>query len=246
MAAVFIAFFATCIFGVIAGIAIAVGFSLVMFILNSTAPPIVELTRAPGTMNYKVKSNLADNMVYKVKTNKERLRQIFGFGTDAQAAISQERVRVLRLEAPLWFANIALFSEVLLQQLKSPTLKALVLDMSTVPWMDATAATELNKILDRFEDDDTALLLANTTHDIRQTIRSIRGNFCDGLFFESIYEAWASARESKLTRRTSVPATEGMITRILSVRHMLTAPKSASTSDQASEENPCMPREAWT
>merc|ERR550532_1686185 len=95
-------------------------------------------------------------------------------------------------------------------------LKALVLDMSTVPWIDATAATGLNKILDRFEDKDTALLLANTTHDIRQTIRSIRGNFCDGLFFESIYEAQAFAKESKVTRRTSMPETSPL-TKVISV-----------------------------
>jgi MFS superfamily sulfate permease-like transporter len=245
LAALFTAFFGTCLFGVITGIAIAVGFSLVMFILNSTDPQIVELKRTPGSMNYKVKGNIHDNMVYKVKSAKETFFGLCGFNTDAQQVPADERVRILRFEAPLWFANIAVFEDILFRQLKSTTLKALVLDMSTVPWMDATAATDLNKIIDRFEDEDTALLLANTSHDIRQTIRSIRGDFCDGLFFESIYEAQAFANEGKVTHMTSTPKSPvGPVTRVLSSMRMIKTPTPNSPPTSPVGQTPT-PKIAW-
>jgi len=240
LAALFTAFSATCIFGVIAGIAIAVGFSLLMFIFNSTYPQISELTRSPGTMVYKVNSVIVGTMVYEVKHTDESFRRVFGCGTDSQPASSRGRVRILRFEAPLWFANIALFSEVLIQQLKSVGLEVLVLDMSTVPWMDATAATELNKILTRFEEESTALRLANTTHDIRQTIRSIRGNSCEGLFFDSIYEAQACTKdkENNLAVVTSMPklTQHPVLTKVISGMRMLSKQRTPS-SPQALEDN---------
>jgi len=247
LAALFTAFFATCIFGVIAGIAIAVGFSLVMFIFNSTYPQISELERSPGTMIYKVKSVIVGTMVYEVKHTDESFRRFFGCGTGSQPATWRGRVRILRFDAPLWFANISLFSEVLIKQLKSVGLEVLVLDMSTVPWMDTTAATELNKILTRFEEEGTALHLANTTHDIRQIIRSIRGNSCEGLFFDSIYEAQACTKdkEDNLAVVPSMPkiTQHPAITRVISGMRRISEQRTSS-SPQAPEDN--LPRRiAW-
>merc|ERR1712196_275578 len=50
--ALVIAFGATCFLGVVQGMASAIGFSLVVFVYNSSYPQIVELNRSPGTMYY--------------------------------------------------------------------------------------------------------------------------------------------------------------------------------------------------
>merc|ERR1712137_339654 len=47
------AFAATCFLGVVQGMIIAISFSLVMFIFNSTYPEIVELRRVKGSSNYR-------------------------------------------------------------------------------------------------------------------------------------------------------------------------------------------------
>eukprot|EP00941_MAST-03F_sp_MAST-3F-sp1_P005295 g5295.t1 len=112
------AFLGVLFLGVVEGMIGAVTLSLLVFIYYATQPRIIELGRAVGTLHY---------------TTGEGVRFI-------------DKARVLRFEAPLFFANAGALNRRIRRELAtdgSASDVALVLDFSAVGWVDSTAADTL-------------------------------------------------------------------------------------------------------
>jgi MFS superfamily sulfate permease-like transporter len=123
-----IAFVATLLLGVLVGLLFAIGVSVVVHILNSASPRIVELGRAVRTVDYQP------------------------LDPDDPAVLAVPRAKLLRFEAPLFFANVQGLTARLSLELRQNSVenlskkaqwRALALDMACVAWIDSTAADKL-------------------------------------------------------------------------------------------------------
>jgi len=138
------AFAATCFLGVVQGMMIAIGFSLVMFIFNSTYPEITELERVSGSNHYE----------------------------PCASDGALKPVKILRFEAAMWFANITRLSDALLIEFRRKELRGVILDMSAVPRVDTTAAAGLKKLLMRAKEQNVTIAFAATQPEVREMIRA--------------------------------------------------------------------------
>merc|ERR550532_1535845 len=114
---------------------IAIGFSLVVFIFNSSYPEIVEIKRISGSMNYEAQRG-------------EEVSKC-GFKVPSRIATKPAAIRTFRFEGAMWFANASHLNDVVLTELKSERLHSLILDMSSVPRIDVTAGAAIKKMLAR-------------------------------------------------------------------------------------------------
>eukprot|EP00928_Gymnodinium_smaydae_P019813 TRINITY_DN17628_c0_g1_i1.p1 TRINITY_DN17628_c0_g1~~TRINITY_DN17628_c0_g1_i1.p1 ORF type:complete len:1283 (+),score=142.92 TRINITY_DN17628_c0_g1_i1:40-3888(+) len=174
-----IAFVSTCTLGVVHGMIIAIGFSLVLFIFHSAYPQIVELRRIRGTMNY--------DIACAVDQVPARGSRVCKTGSD-----HSKHVCVVRFEAPMWFANVPRFSDHLLETLKRGRgrIHGVVCDMSSVPRMDTTAGMTFAKLLIRSKELGASIAFANATGEVQAMLYATCGLKCDS-FHTSIYEAEA-------------------------------------------------------
>ncbi|MFY1699561.1 SulP family inorganic anion transporter [Solwaraspora sp. WMMA2101] len=139
-------FLVTLVAGVEAGLAVGVGFSLVVFLHRSARPHTAELGRVPGTGTFR---NVA---------------RYQGLVTDPQVA-------VLRIDGPLYFAN----AEYLADQLSAlaedrPSLHAVVLDASAISDADTDGAHTLAQARDRLAGRGVALHLATVRGPVRDLL----------------------------------------------------------------------------
>jgi SulP family sulfate permease len=86
-------------------------------------------------------------------------------------AHAPEGVVVLRVEAPLFFANADAVRQALLAAGREDGVRAVVLDAETTPAIDATAAAMLHQIADDLRRDGRELLLARDVAGIRDLLR---------------------------------------------------------------------------
>jgi SulP family sulfate permease len=118
-----LAFCATLVFGVMLGLAISVVASLAVVLRQTTRPHVAVLGRIPGTAQFR---------------NVDR----------SPAAVTTDGVVVVRVDAPLYFANLDYLRERLtkVEEEHGGGLRVLVLDASSVTELDSSADTALAEI----------------------------------------------------------------------------------------------------
>jgi SulP family sulfate permease len=132
-----LAFAGTLAFGVQLGLGISVVASLAVVLRQTTRPHIAVLGRIPGTTQFR---------------NVER----------SPAAVTTDGVVVVRVDAPLYFANLDYLREKLtsLEEEQDGRMRVLVLDASSVTELDSSADTALVEIAGDFAERDVELYLA--------------------------------------------------------------------------------------
>jgi SulP family sulfate permease len=137
---------ATLLFGVLAGVAIGIGFSLLWLVSVATRPHIPVLGREPGTQVFR---DLADNP------------------DDEQ----YDDVVVLRLDAGLFFATAdALDDRVRALTTSGSGATAVVLDCEGINFVDSQGSATLHEILDYCDDEGLTLRLARVKPSVRTTL----------------------------------------------------------------------------
>jgi SulP family sulfate permease len=178
-----LAFGATLALGIEQGIAVAVAASLVVVLRQSSRPHTAILGRVPGTTAFR---------------NVERSPEV----------VTTPGIVVLRIDAPLYFANAEFLKEKLrrVEDGEHGALRVLVLDASSVNDLDSSADQALHEIADDFASRGIDLYLANVKGLILDVMR--RSGFHQRLgadhFFLSTDEAVRRA-ESELGANADVP-----------------------------------------
>jgi len=157
--ALIIAFFVTTFFGVVTGVMAAMSFSIAVFIFNSAFPRTVELHRHTGDRDYVAVEPKPDGVsciaCWRPKGNLKPMK-------------------VIRFEAPLWYANSSGFVDRILAELRMVS-TAVVLDMSSVPWIDATGATAVKKVLERAKELGVEVAFTSVNHDVEFVLKALCG-----------------------------------------------------------------------
>lgn len=132
-----LAFGGTLAFGVELGLGISVLASLAVVLRQTTRPHIAVLGRIPGTTQFR---------------NVER----------SPSAVTTDGVVVVRVDAPLYFANLSYLREKLtnLEEEQDGRMRVLVLDATSVTELDSSADTALVEIAEDFAHRDVAFYLA--------------------------------------------------------------------------------------
>ena len=157
----------TLLFGVLAGVVIGIGLSLLWLISVATRPPMPLLGRAPGT-------------------------QVF---RDLEENPEDDRfpgVVALRLDGGLFFATSdALEDRIREVALSSPRITGIVLDCEGIDFIDSQGSAKMHEILDLTEQAGVTLRLARLKSAVRDLLR--RDDFLDRLgddkVHASVYEA---------------------------------------------------------
>ena len=143
-----LAFSATLILGIEKGIAVAVAASLVVILQKTSRPHVAVLGRLPGTHVFR---------------NVER----------SPAAVTSPGILVVRVDAPLYFANAEYLKEKLERVAadREEDLQVLVFDMSSVNDIDSSADRALHELADDFESQGIDLYLASVKGLVRDVMR---------------------------------------------------------------------------
>lgn len=190
-----VAFIATAFAGVVVGMMMAIGFSLVVFVFNSTYPQITHLRREAGSMYYEPVLDKQEGfrlLGFSIPLTKQARRvSMFGATTPAAFGSSDSMVKIFRFEAPLWFANVNRLSDKISVEIHLG-ITGLVLDMSTVTWVDVTACTQLKKLLARIMDAKIHLVFVHTGVEVKHMIQ-VTCQIEESRFFQSTYQAEMAA-----------------------------------------------------
>ncbi|HEX6382844.1 MAG TPA: SulP family inorganic anion transporter, partial [Acidimicrobiia bacterium] len=143
-----LAFSATLILGIEKGIAVAVAASLIVILQKTSRPHVAVLGRLPGTHVFR---------------NVER----------SPAAVTSPGIVVVRVDAPLYFANAEYLKEKLERVAgdREEDLQVLVFDMSSVNDIDSSADRALHELADDFEAQGIDLYLASVKGLVRDVMR---------------------------------------------------------------------------
>ena len=141
-----VTFGATLVFGVSLGLAFGVGASLLFFVLRTTRPHTAVLGRLPGTEVY---------------------RNVLRF-PDAETVPG---LVVIRLDAPLYFANAAYLTAQIRRLVDAQAARAVVIDMGAVHEIDVSALASLRELSRELREQGVALYLA----DIKGPVRDLLG-----------------------------------------------------------------------
>jgi SulP family sulfate permease len=179
-----VAFASTLLLGVEWGLLVSVVASLGVVIRQTTHPHTATLGRVPGSTAYR---------------NVERVPE----------AVTVDGVVVLRIDAPLYFANVE-FIQDLLRQIETAEggrLRVLVLDASSVNDLDSSADRALQEIAEDFDRRGVELYIANAKGLVRDVMRrsGLYDRLGPGRFFLSTHEAVSQA-ERLLKPEPDVPA----------------------------------------
>jgi SulP family sulfate permease len=143
-----LAFSATLILGIEKGIAVAVVASLIVMLQKTSRPHVAVLGRLPGTHAFR---------------NVER----------SPAAVTTPGVLVVRVDAPLYFANAEYLKEKLerVAAEREEDLQVMVFDMSSVNDIDSSADRALHELADDFAARGIDLYLASVKGLVRDVMR---------------------------------------------------------------------------
>ena len=178
-----LSFWATLGLGIERGIIVAVVASLLVVLSQTARPHTAVLGRVPGTTNFR---------------NVER----------TPGAVTIPGVVVLRVDAPLYFANAEFVAETVREVEASypDPLRVLILDFSSVTDLDTTAEAVLSELADDYTARGVEFYLANVKGIILDVMR--RSGFYDrlgaGRFFFSTHEAVGCAQNLLETREISL------------------------------------------
>jgi SulP family sulfate permease len=155
------------VFGLLVGLAIAVGLSLLALVYRAYRPSYAVLGRAPGAVD------------------DERLR--FRGVEDHPDAETFPGIVIVRIDGELFFANARWFRDVVrsLVRDQSPPVRELLLHVGAVPHIDTTAAQMLRDLIGELDEAGVTLAFARATtglvHDLeRNGITRLVGD--DGFF----------------------------------------------------------------
>jgi MFS superfamily sulfate permease-like transporter len=158
------------VFGLLIGLAIAVGLSLLALVYRAYRPSYAVLGRAPGAVD------------------DERFR--FRGVEDHPDAETFPGLVILRVDGELFFANARWFRDVVrsLVRDQSPPVRELLVHAGAVPHIDTTAAQMLRELIAELEEAGTTLAFARVTtglvHDLeRNGIVRLVG---DDRFFDTV------------------------------------------------------------
>ncbi|PKN56154.1 MAG: sodium-independent anion transporter [Deltaproteobacteria bacterium HGW-Deltaproteobacteria-14] len=164
-----VTFAATLGLGIQQGILIGVATSIGWLVIKTTRPHTAVLGRLPQTTYYR-----------NVKNH--------------PSAERTPGVLALRMDARLYFGNVAHLKRILTSELGADAAdgcKAVVVDASSINDLDSSGATALEDLRADLEAQGVTLLLANVKHPVRQVMQ--RAGFCDRLgadhFFEDVHAA---------------------------------------------------------
>eukprot|EP00927_Polykrikos_kofoidii_P060144 TRINITY_DN55212_c0_g1_i1.p1 TRINITY_DN55212_c0_g1~~TRINITY_DN55212_c0_g1_i1.p1 ORF type:complete len:1248 (+),score=118.50 TRINITY_DN55212_c0_g1_i1:60-3803(+) len=181
-----IAFVATCFLGVVQGMILAVAFSIVEFFYKSISPQITELRRCPGSLHYDTvhfeRTAWPANII-------KRFWEQESAHTDLELVTP---VKVLRFEAPLWFANATRLTDRLTSEIKIAGVRGIVLDCSTMPWMDSTAATLMKAVFAFADERGVYIVIAQSNDVVRYLLESVTG-VTEERFFDTAIAAETAA-----------------------------------------------------
>lgn len=144
-----ITFAGVLIFGILSGVIIGVILSLVYILYNISFPHIAVQGKIPGTT------------LYGDKERKPAKEEIPG-------------VLIVRIDAPLIFANAQIFREKvrnLIREREIPV-KLVVVDLSSSPIIDITAAELIKDLVTELSEQGISVKIANTTGRVRDVLRS--------------------------------------------------------------------------
>lgn len=169
-----ITFGATLVLGVKTGIFLAVGISMVWFVIKTTRPHYAILGQVPDTTVYR---------------NVQR----------HSAAQQTPGVLAVRFDAQFYYGNVSFLKETLKKAEANMTepLRAVVLDASAVNQLDSSADTALHEILKEYRSRDIALYFANVKGPVMDVMQ--RSGFAKALgddrFFLTTHEAVQAAHQ---------------------------------------------------
>lgn len=163
-----VTFFGTLFLGIGTGIGIGVCLSLIWIIFEASYPHYAELGRVPGTHSFR---------------NVRRFKELQ----------VEDDILIFRFDAPLFFANIERFRNILLEYATSrkTKLKAIVIDMESINSIDTSALKILEDTIEEIKNTDVMFLLAEVKGRVRDKFQ--RSGLTDKIgaehFFMSIEEA---------------------------------------------------------
>jgi len=165
-----VAFLGTLFLGVLMGIALAVGLSLVIVIYESVRPQIAILWRIPGTTIYRnVKQESSGAFI--------------------------PNVFILRIGSSMYFANASFIKEMILSYVSdledtNPT-EYLVLEMTSVVSIDSTAVHIIQDIVSDFRSRNIQVAFAMVGNRVEKTMRAadLKGYIGEQWFFPTVNEA---------------------------------------------------------
>ena len=164
----------TLLFGVLAGVMVGIGLSLVWLISVATRPSMPELGRDPGTQYFR---ELDEN------PGNEQLPGLV----------------VLRLDGGLFFATSdALEDRVREVALSTPDIRGIVLDCVAMDYIDSQGSAKIRDILELTERAGVTLRLARLKPAVREVLR--RDGVLDRLGDNGFFPSISQAVESPLTR----------------------------------------------
>eukprot|EP01012_Entosiphon_sulcatum_P019548 TRINITY_DN2444_c0_g1_i1.p1 TRINITY_DN2444_c0_g1~~TRINITY_DN2444_c0_g1_i1.p1 ORF type:complete len:820 (+),score=110.82 TRINITY_DN2444_c0_g1_i1:35-2494(+) len=160
-----VAFFCVVFLGVDVGLGISIGLSVIIVVFHAAFPYTTRLGRLPDTTMYR-----------NVKQYSE--------------AQETEGVLVFRVDAPLFFANVQYIKEWVRSQLRKSEvlerpLTGVVLDLSPVTHVDASAVHGLSQLLHELRSNNQFLFLANPSIGVMSQLR--RGHFIDDLGEDAVF-----------------------------------------------------------
>ncbi|HUR32059.1 MAG TPA: solute carrier family 26 protein, partial [Saprospiraceae bacterium] len=162
-----VTFLGTLFLGIGAGIGIGVCLSLIWIIFEASYPHHAELGRVPGTHSFR---------------NIRRFKEL----------VVEDDILIFRFDAPLFFANVERFRNILLEYATSrkTKLKAIVIDMESINSIDTSALHILEDTIEEIKNTDVMFLLAEVKGRVRDKFQ--RSGLTDKIgaenFFMSIEE----------------------------------------------------------
>ncbi len=159
---------ATLLLGAGPGLALGVGASLLGFVLRTTRPHTAVLGRLPGTEVYRNVLRYPD-------------------------AVTVPGVVIVRLDAPLYFANAAHLTAQVRRLIDDQAARAAVLDMGAVHEIDISALASLRELAGALRDRDIALYLADVKGPARDLLcrAGLPRTLGPGRFTLTVHEAVA-------------------------------------------------------
>lgn len=166
-------FFATLVLGVKTGIFLAVGVSMVWFVIKTTRPHFAVLGKLPETTVYR-----------NVKRHSE--------------AETTDGVLAIRFDAQFYYGNVNFLKDTLKKEeaLMSSPLKAVVLDASSINQLDSSADTALHELLRDYRERHVEIYFANVKGPVMDVMQ--RSGFAESLgedhYSLTVQEAMDKAR----------------------------------------------------
>lgn len=170
-----VTFLSTLFLGISTGIGIGVVLSLAWIIFETSYPHYAELGRIPGTHTFR---------------NIKRFKNL----------IIEDGVLIFRFDAPLFFANIERFREVLLRRVKSrKTLRYIIIDMESINTVDSTAIKALEELVEELKKENILLLMSEVKGPVRDKFE--RSGFTEKIKSQYLFMSTEEAVEFAIGRR---------------------------------------------